>query len=122
MLIERDNHIREVLREFNWAKIHKVMKVLDWQWAPINRVPTIGELKDQARRILEAAWDCKGRTEIGGLVAEYEDKSLYLSFCVDQVSSWYLNEDLDDLVDDGLGRRILEVEIQFDPGRKVSHV
>lgn len=44
--------IDEVMDNFDFHKVHKVMKCLNWSWAFSNGVPEIYELKEEARRLL----------------------------------------------------------------------
>ena len=45
--------IDEVMDNFDFNKVHKVMKFLNWTWAfAAEGVPEVYELKEQARRLL----------------------------------------------------------------------
>lgn len=45
--------IDEIMDNFNFHKVHKVMKCLNWKWTfSENGVPEIYELKEEARRLL----------------------------------------------------------------------
>jgi len=47
-----DIEIEYIIQNFDFHKVHKVMEIVDWQWAE-NGVPTIDELRKQARELLE---------------------------------------------------------------------
>jgi len=42
-----------ILDEFDFEKAHKVMEFLDWNWQ--SKVPTIGDMRRIARRLLNEA-------------------------------------------------------------------
>lgn len=45
--------IDEIMDNFDFHKVHKVMKCLGWKWAfSENGIPEIYELKEEARRLL----------------------------------------------------------------------
>ena len=51
-----NNKIREIVENFDWEKVNKVMKCLNWRWAfskTENQIPSIGELVLQGIRLLE---------------------------------------------------------------------
>ena len=54
--------IDNVLRSFDFEKVHSVMQFLGWKWAfPKSKgpsVPTVSEIREEARRLLEIAVDC----------------------------------------------------------------
>ena len=70
--------IDEIMDEFDFRRVHKTMEFLNWHWggrgvpAGELRVPSLAELRKEARRMLK---DCclEGHysTESGGLRAEY---------------------------------------------------
>lgn len=45
--------IDEILDEFDFEKVHKVMVVLDWKWHNTDGVPSIGDLRRMARSLLQ---------------------------------------------------------------------
>lgn len=47
--------INEVLDNFNFKKCRKVMEFLDWTWAGANGVPTIENIKQTAKYLMEGA-------------------------------------------------------------------
>lgn len=44
--------IDDIMDNFDFRKVHRVMKYLNWTWASSNGVPEVFELKDCARRLL----------------------------------------------------------------------
>ena len=51
--------IDEVIKEFNFEKVHKTMQVLDWKWyhpgEDGTKVPTFNEIKTRAKTLLQEA-------------------------------------------------------------------
>ena len=53
---EMQKQIDAIMSEFDFKKVRTVMKALKWKWVrsqSVDRVPTILELKKEARRILD---------------------------------------------------------------------
>lgn len=95
--------IDHCLSTFNFVRVHKVMKELEWKWyvdgASCLRVPTYLELVQSANRRLSDAWDKRTTVESGGLRAVYvqadmndegelEPPGLELSFVLTQTQSY----------------------------------
>ena len=54
----RQEHIDEVMDQFDFGKVAIAMKVLDWKWVSAEEgVPQTGELRREARRLLGFAYD-----------------------------------------------------------------
>ena len=49
--------INEVIAHFDFERVNKVMKALNWSWAGTKGVPTISELKESAEQRLQDAID-----------------------------------------------------------------
>lgn len=65
--------IQDILEDFNFQKVHDVMKQLDWKWAMTKYgVPTLDELKSEAKRLLIDACVEKTCVATGGFRAVYE--------------------------------------------------
>jgi hypothetical protein len=91
----KQEHIDEVMDEFDFGKVAKAMKALDWRWATTaGMVPLECDLRQQARKLLGLAYD--GATDFnvspymtgtGGFEATYskEYDNLGLKFVV---ASW----------------------------------
>jgi hypothetical protein len=45
--------IDEILDEFDFERVHQTMKALNWTWVDTDGVPTIGDLRRQARELLQ---------------------------------------------------------------------
>ena len=55
-----DKMIDEIMDEFNFAQVHKVMVALDWKWASSkNYIPSMDELRIEAERLLRDAADVR---------------------------------------------------------------
>ena len=65
--------IDECLSTFNFNRVHKVMKELDWKWYIKGwlKVPTYSDLVNAANQRLSDAWDKRAIVESGGLRAVY---------------------------------------------------
>lgn len=78
-----------IMDNFDWEKVHKVMKFLKWTWATSledNSVPSIRELK------LSALWHLNSLdkenlycSSSGGLIARKVNGNYYLAF---ELTSW----------------------------------
>jgi len=113
---QKQNIIDEILEEFDFDRVYRVMVMLDWRWClPVGertfeydhiqgnmRTPTLDELKNSAARILRDVMKSAEKnthetvlTGSGGLMAYayYEDTldmiNIDLTF---QVTSWFVNE------------------------------
>jgi hypothetical protein len=95
------NDINEILDNFDFEKVKRVMDFLNWEWAGSNGVPEIYELRQHARKLMNTAvTEClksKGTdytTECGGFRVEcnkYEgDPKIYLrlSFNLESWENW----------------------------------
>lgn len=93
--------IDSILDEFNFEKVHQTMQALDWHWIGNPDIPTIGELRREARKRLKEAIESYkkhpeqgGRFNCGGFEATaYPDGYLRLAFVV---SEWVSPIDLDE--------------------------
>ena len=98
--------IQDILEDFNFQKVHDVMKQLDWKWAMTKYgVPTLDELKSEAKRLLIDA--CVEHTCVatGGFRAVYEagespdDPEPYigLEFIIEECEGFVDDDDDDEL-------------------------
>jgi hypothetical protein len=79
--------VEEVLDSFDFNKVHRVMELLGWTWANLDRVPTRSELVEEARRLLPELDGRPGVHGSGGLRASFkEDGTLSLKFIL--CESW----------------------------------
>lgn len=67
--------IDEVMYNFNFNRVHKVMTFLDWTWASPKgfSIPTIDEIKEEARRLLVDAVTKHTTIASCGFKARFED-------------------------------------------------
>ena len=84
-------NIKEIMREFDFGKVAAVMHLLQWKWAkepnePME-VPTIQEIKKEAKRLLLRATELKGTISCGGFKAGFHDSFLTLEFVVEEWSA-----------------------------------
>ena len=50
-----NNQIEELINNFDFVKVQKIMKFLNWTWFPRNDVPSLDELKKEANSLLKEA-------------------------------------------------------------------
>jgi hypothetical protein len=74
--------IDEILDEFDFETVHRTMKALDWKWSGCEvDIPSIGDLRRQARLLLQELFRNKYRcTGTGGLFAYNENGIVGLRF------------------------------------------
>lgn len=83
-----NSQITEIIANFDWAKVHKTMTVLNWEWdnGRVQGVPSIGDLVNAATDLLDSVANSDGKyhsSSSGGFVASIEDGCLDLSFVVE---------------------------------------
>ena len=85
--------IFEILKEFNFEKVEKVMIATDWKWARPDglRTPTIDEMKDLCISLLinaekETTTISSGGFEARCKIKENDEKELCLSFVTTVIS------------------------------------
>ena len=82
---EKNKLVEEVLNEFDFAKVDRVMRMLDWEWSIFGKhraIPGIYGLMTEARDLLyqvlgreNEGWIC-----CGGFRASWDGESLELEF------------------------------------------
>lgn len=93
-MTELDKRIEEILNEFDFRSVRRVMVLLNWTWASVDGIPTEKDLRNRARYLLQEVSKSKyQRNATGGFVAERDDDdgALSLYFYVDYVEE-YLGE------------------------------
>ncbi len=77
----QDRIILQTIRYFNWDKVEKVMKCLDWKWLTKRGMvrPTRFELQQKAYDLLHRSVEF-GETGTGGLWAKYYQEDDYEYF------------------------------------------
>ena len=97
-----DFQLEDIIRSFDFGRVHRVMKDMNWRWATTEDggVPTIQELQDTARSLMfGATWDYESKPNqpwtfraTGGLKAlvlcSDEGPFLELSFEVESKHSY----------------------------------
>lgn len=81
-----EDDIEEMIGNFDFNKVHKVMKHLNWKWLDIG-VPDIEEMKKTARELLNSLKDKQTYSATGGFVARRNSYDFSLSFEVEEVNS-----------------------------------
>ena len=98
-----------ILRHFEFGKVYRVMEALDWRWATVKKgmeVPSIEDMKAEAKRLLVDACFEKTTIATGGFKATYEatpgdpdgDEFIQLEFIVADEEGF--DDDDDEELDD----------------------
>jgi len=83
--LHKQNGIQEILDNFDFDKVQSVMQHLNWRWSLGNnviQVPTVDELKDMAKQLLEDADANSHNIGSGGFEAEKIGDELTLKFVI----------------------------------------
>ena len=85
-------HWIEILGNFDWDKVRKIMELLDWKWVDHNSesVPSIGRIIMRAEELCRNAYESKAVHQAGGFWAEYEEDTLTLKFVLEE---WYTEDE-----------------------------
>lgn len=87
--VDYETQIEEIIKWFEWEKVHKTMLALEWKWAGSkvtdSGIPSIGEIIVNSLYLLNEAAKGEEYVATGGLVARNIDKNLSLEFVV---TSW----------------------------------
>jgi hypothetical protein len=71
------NFIDEIMREFDFDKVQRVMTFLNWEWAignPSNlNVPSVSRIQSVARELLEESARKRGGRSTGGLAVTFRE-------------------------------------------------
>ena len=65
--------VDDIMNRFDFSKVHRVMEMLGWKWAYSKGVPTIDEIRAEAKRLLVDAVTERTNIATGGFRAVYED-------------------------------------------------
>lgn len=86
----KEQMIDDVLSEFNFGKVHRVMKELDWKWYDEDdaHVPSIYMLIKQAKQLLSEAFDKESEISTCGLIASYTNEVLTLVFALEEKNAY----------------------------------
>ena len=85
-----DVQIQEILQEFNFKKVHKVMKYLDWKWQGVS--PSLETIKSVAETLLNNSKVYRSQNdpypiETGGFRVSACKNGFSLEFIVESVNS-----------------------------------
>ena len=77
MTPKQQDALDNIMDNFDFDQVHKVMVFLNWKWVNSNGslgVPEKYELRGEARRLLKMAIEEKTTVSTGGFIAEYIDE------------------------------------------------
>ena len=75
--------IDDIIKNFDWEKVHEYMTHVNWQWFKSNAVPTIEEMQQEVRRMYRDAKEKKLRfISTGGFTLFRNDHEYWLLFAV----------------------------------------
>ena len=91
-----DTRIKQIIKNFNFNKVRKVMTFLNWTWHSSSRPPTIKDLKGTALRLLTDVENSNDKGyichSIGGFSASKvpnSDSPFGYNLCLDfTIESW----------------------------------
>ena len=64
--------IDDIMDNFDFHKVHRVMEFMNWQWRG-EGVPSVSEMRKEARRLLLSSMKDSGQASTGGFLATYEE-------------------------------------------------
>lgn len=77
---------RNIGEQFDFERVCKTMKALDWVWSFGNErygIPNVDTLKQTAIKLLREVYDNeRGTVSTGGFTAGWDDGDLYLTFTI----------------------------------------
>ena len=91
MTPKQQDAIDNIMDYFKFEEVRQVMELLEWTWASAEEgIPTVTELRQEARRLLKMAFEEKTHVSTGGFHVKYESDDdgefIQLLFAVDE---WY---------------------------------
>jgi len=101
--LDKEKHINHIIKEFDFNKVHNIMKYLNWAWGKYDStnirieyyIPTIDDLIDNSIKLLNDVYDIDiddyGYIESGGLKASKYEDFLGLEFVLTDYSSEEIN-------------------------------
>jgi hypothetical protein len=98
--IDKEKHVKFILNNFDFEKVHKIMTLLNWEWLDFTNfsagVPKIERMKEKVTEMLYSICDSEADyVESGGFrVIKYDDH-LELDFVANSIESSFLNSGLD---------------------------
>lgn len=93
--LNQQDDINEVIDKFRFERVYITMQALDWKWRDGGKsfIPTIAQLKQKARELLEQSIKTKVVSS-GGFIAKYHPKAdrdpeyFELFFVLEEVDSF----------------------------------
>lgn len=87
---EKQKLIDEVIDNFDFVVVHDVMITLNWNWYRNGKksVPSIKELKEEAKFLLEQSIINHISHTCGGLYSSYHDGELGLKFVLESYNTY----------------------------------
>lgn len=89
MTQDQERRLAYVLDNFDFDKVHRVMKFLKWEWAR-KGIPSIEMMKEKVRYLAERSARESARIATGGFYVEWADGDLEVHFAVVSESSHWL--------------------------------
>ena len=91
MTEKQQNAIDEIMDWFDFEKVAKVMGALEWKWVTAEEgIPSVGEIRQSARKLLKQAIEQKTTIATGGLRATYfHDEYIKLEFILEEMDVTY---------------------------------
>jgi hypothetical protein len=97
---KQESIIEDILMQFNFHKVRRVMEFLEWTWCGNSESPSINELRNEARNYLEHAFNylntssnqSYAMSSSGGFTAYAYENSASLAFNAEEVDAEY-NDD-----------------------------
>ena len=80
------DQIQKIMNNFDFEKVHNIMKFLNWTWFPWNIVPTVDMLKQEAESLLIQISSHPKYKNIstGGLEVIIDKQTINLRFIVEE--------------------------------------
>ena len=74
--------VEDIMQEFDFKKVHKVIKLLKWKWAGVG-VPDMKEIKKTARYVMSRAYEVEsGTVATAGFEAQVTKHGIGLKFVI----------------------------------------
>jgi len=92
----RDAMIKDIMDNFDFDRVHRVMEYLEWEWYSCDGVPSTYSLIKKAEWLLKEAYAKNTTIAYGGFMASMENDSLSLSFVLESMTTFaedYQDED-----------------------------
>lgn len=96
-VLSKEKHVQEIMDNFDFTKVERVMNHLNWTWFDSEKPPTISRLKSSAKKLLEDVYDTKTPDDqiysisSGGFKAIKMNNFLDLEFVLSSFDSEHLN-------------------------------